>query len=203
MATKLYATPLSHFARKIRILLAELDVPHEIVYVKNLLSTDPADFGGNPILKIPTLVDEEQWVVESDLIARYLVERHDPEDRLRVHSMNANQRNVLSMINAAMAAEVELILSARSGIEGVESIPFFQRYAEAIELCLDWLEKEGKAHWTEELGYLDIALACMWDHLVHYERIPEGKPYDWLKARVAQFAARPAFESTAPINQKL
>ena len=104
MTLRLFATPLSHFARKVRILLAELELDHELVWTENLLSEDPADFGGNPILRIPTLVDGDTWVVESDQIARYLVERHDPADRFGVLALDVAQRNTLASINAAMGA---------------------------------------------------------------------------------------------------
>src|SRR5262245_24148274 len=49
----LYLTPLSHFSRKVRIVLRELDLSYDESYVPNLLSADPADFGGNPILRVP------------------------------------------------------------------------------------------------------------------------------------------------------
>jgi glutathione S-transferase len=117
---KLYATPLSHFARKVRIVLSELQVPFELVFVGDLLSSDPSDFGGNPILRIPTFRDEDHWIVESDQITRYIVERHDPSDRLGRLQLGPDQRNALSMINAAMAAEVEILLATRSGILDIE-----------------------------------------------------------------------------------
>ena len=37
--TQLYATPGSHFARKIRILLSEFQAQHELIYVSSLLSS--------------------------------------------------------------------------------------------------------------------------------------------------------------------
>ncbi|MEM7516128.1 MAG: glutathione S-transferase family protein [Planctomycetota bacterium] len=199
---KLYATPLSHFARKNRILLRELELSHEIVYVENLLSSNAADFGGNPILRIPTLVDGEQFVVESDQIARYLVESYDAQDRFGVLSLTPDQRNLLSMISAAMGAEVEILLSGRSGIAGVESIPYFQRYFEVIRLCLAFLEKQGPDSWTRhEFSYLDIALTCMWDPLAYYGTIPELENHVWLKKRAASFEARSSCVESAPKNQ--
>lgn len=40
MGIRLYATPLSHFARKVRILLEEFKAPHQLVFVDDLLSSD-------------------------------------------------------------------------------------------------------------------------------------------------------------------
>lgn len=200
---KLYATPLSHFARKIYILLHALDLPFELVLVEDLLSSNPEDFGGNPILRIPTLVDEETWVVESDRIAQYLVEEYDPEDRFGVLSMDVAQRNALSMINAAMGAEVEILLSQRSGIDGIQDYHYFQRYYTVIEQCLHWLETEGPFLWpSQDISYLDIALVCMWDHLAHYQAIPEMKRFAWMKKRAQGFGSLDCFRESAPKAQE-
>lgn len=199
MSLRLYATPLSHFARKIRILLQELKIPFELEYVENLLSSDPADFGGNPILRIPTLVDDVHWVVESDQIARHVVERFDPQDRFGVLHRNMQQRNALSMINAAMGAEVEILLSQRSGIEGIQDFNYFRRYYVVIDRCLDWLEAEGAQIWPEQdCSYLDMALACMWDHLAHYQTTAKLEQCPWIAQRVDSLRQRQAFEETAP-----
>lgn len=204
MSLRLYATPLSHFARKVRILLHELDVPFELHFVEDLLSSDPKDFGGNPILRIPTLVDGDAWVVESDQIARHCAERFDPTDRHAVLSLSLRQRNALSMINAAMAAEVEILLSQRSGIEEIESLKYFRRHYRVIEHCLAWLEEAGPSLWTQQgLSYLDIALVCMWEHLEHYETIPNLDAFAWLTQQVDQWKGRPSFLETAPSAQVL
>ncbi len=204
MKPKLYATPLSHFARKVRIVLSELEVPFELLFVGDLLSSDPSDFGGNPILRIPTFRDDDHWIVESDQITRYIVERHDPSDRLgRLHLL-PDQRNALSMINAAMAAEVEILLSTRSGIEDIESYEYFRRYFEVIRRCLRWLESEGPASWVQsEFSYLDIALTCMWDHLDHYDTVENLDRFSWIRERVTTFAARESVVESAPGNQQL
>ena len=204
MTLRLFATPLSHFARKVRILLAELELDHELVWTGNLLSEDPADFGGNPILRIPTLVDGDTWVVESDQIARYLVERHDPADRFGVLALDVAQRNALAMINAAMGAEVELLLSARSGMPDIRQHHYFRRYDTVLRRSLAWLEERGPDLWpAADPSYLDIALACMWDHLAWYGTVGESKgpaleDHSWLAERVARSAGRPSFATTAP-----
>ncbi|NQU49748.1 MAG: glutathione S-transferase family protein [Planctomycetes bacterium] len=196
MALQLYATPLSHFARKIRILLGELGVPFELVFVKDLLSSHPADFGGNPILRIPTLVDGEHWIVESDQIARHVVEKFDAEDHLHCLDMTVDQRNALSMINATMGAEVEILLSARSGIADIQSYSYFQRHYEVIQHCLIWLEKNGKRIWPKnEFSYLDIALICMWDHINYYQTIDNLGDFSLLKQRADMFSSRPSVQS--------
>ena len=164
---RLYLTPLSHFSRKVRIVLRELDLACEETYVPDLLSSDPADFGGNPILRVPVLKDGALFVIESDQIVRHLLETYDRSaDRFAFFSMDAAQRNALSIISAVMGAEVELILSKRSGLVAASGARYFGRYREVIAHGLAWLEERAAAIWpTVEFSYLDIALLCMWDHL--------------------------------------
>ena len=45
----------SHYTRLVRIVAAELGVALSLAPVFNLLSDDPAQFGGNPALKLPVL----------------------------------------------------------------------------------------------------------------------------------------------------
>src|SRR5262245_14544310 len=163
----LYLTPLSHFSRKVRIVLRELGLDCEESYVPNLLSADPSDFGGNPILRVPVLRDGAQWVVESDQIVRYLLETYDRgNDRFAFFSMSTDQRNALSIVSAVMGADVELLLSRRSGLGDQAGGLYFSRYREVIDRGLAWLEGNAATIWPAvELSYLDIALLCMWDHL--------------------------------------
>ena len=77
---KLMLKPLSHFSRKVRIVLEELDLAYSPEYAPDLLSSDPAQFGGNPILRVPVLQDGSDWIVESDAIVRFVLEKYGPGD---------------------------------------------------------------------------------------------------------------------------
>lgn len=197
---RLHLTPQSHFSRKVRIVLAELGISCELVHAPNLLSEDPAHFGGNPILRVPVLEDGDDWVIESDAIVRYLLERHDAgNDRFAFFSMTVAQRNALAMISATMGAEVELLLSQRSGLGAEHEGVYFRRYRVVIRECMSWLEERGPALWPEcDLSYLDIALACMLDHLRYNDMMPRLPECRWLSERAARHAMRPSFASTSP-----
>ena len=196
----LYLTPLSHFSRKVRIVLRELGLACDESYVPNLLSADPADFGGNPILRVPVLRDGASWVVESDQIVRYLLETYDHgSDRFAFFSMTTAQRNALSILSAVMGADVELILSKRSGLADRASWLYFARYRDVIEHGLAWIEGNAAMIWPAvEFSYLDIALLCMWDHLRHGKMLNETVSYPWIDARTLRHAARASVAATAP-----
>lgn len=192
---RLFLTPLSHFSRKVVIVLEELELEYEREYVPDLLSADPADFGGNPVLRVPVLEDGDAWVVESDAIARYLVEKYDPKDRFVLMRMPPAQRNALAFLSSIMGAEVELLLSKRAGTPHDR---FFARYEAVIEHCLAWVEQHAADLWPpEDFSYLDIALTCMADHLQHTGMFPEPNRYPWIQSRVARFAERPSVQSTS------
>lgn len=79
----LHGTPLSHFTRKIRILLAELCVDFDFVRASSVLAISQASYADNPLMRVPTLVHAGTTVIDSEHIARYLVATYDPKDNLR------------------------------------------------------------------------------------------------------------------------
>ncbi len=187
----LVGTPLSHFTRKIRVLALELGIAVEVRWSPGVLAPAGAAYGDNPLMRVPTLLDGDTVVIESDHIARYLVGRHDPADRLGVRSERVLDLNRLAVTGGIMANEVTLILAKRAGTD--TSGAYFDKLRGAIAQGLAWLD----AHTSDgELDYRDIALVCMWQHLEHYALVP--LPYPRLASRVARFADRPAFARTSP-----
>lgn len=196
---QLHGTPLSHFTRKIRILLAELDVAFDFVRESTVLATTPAAYGNNPLLRVPTLVHGDVTLVDSDHIARYLVATFDPHDRLGVTTTRPDDLNRLAVVNGIMANEVVLILAKRGGFADVEQVAYFRKLAGAIDAGLAWLEAHA-ARDHDAFDYADIATVCMWQHLDHYRlsMVSSLDAYPRLASRVAQLAARDSVARTAP-----
>jgi len=192
---QLVGTPLSHFTRKVRIVCAELGIEVELVRPPGVLVAGTAAYGDNPLRRVPTLIDGELHLFESDHIVRYLVARHDPSDRLGVTSVDADALNRLAAINGVMANEVTLILSKRAGGVNMDA-PYFTKLLGSIASTLDWLDARTQVE-APAFNYRDIALVCMWQHLVHYGLLPL-EDYTRVAARVALFADRPSVLSTTP-----
>jgi glutathione S-transferase len=195
--TKLFGTPLSHFTRKVRILLAELDVPFEFVRLTGLLSSEPGAYADHPMMRVPTLVHGDDRVLESDYIARYLVRRYDPQDRFRVLGEEVRDSNRLAVINGIMSNEVVIILAKRGGLHDTDRVVYFRKLLTAIDAGLAWLETETNPS-RAALDYIDIATICMWQHLAYYHLVGGMERYPRLAERVAEFADRPSIASTAP-----
>ena len=106
---KLYASPGSSFARKIRVMLMEKNVSHEVVML-NLW--EPNDFQTiNPIGKVPALrLDDGRVLMNSPLIADYLDGKHpdprfipvDPEARLEVRRLEALADGMMEAVGATL-----------------------------------------------------------------------------------------------------
>lgn len=194
---QLYGTPLSHFTRKIRILLHELGVPFDFVQTPSLLEASTPSYGANPLMRIPTFVDDGTTVIESDHIARYIVETYDPEDRFSVRTPSIAAMNRLAVLNGIMAHEVTLILSQRGGLENLDSVAYFRKLFRSIASGLAWLDREFDPD-AGGFDYVDIATICLWDHAAHYRIVPDLDDYGRIAARAAHFAGRDSVARTAP-----
>lgn len=172
---KLYATPLSHFSRKVRILLDLYEINYEFADIGNVAQTDSMIFGGNPILRVPVLADNKNWLWDSDNIAKYIVEKFDPSDRFRVNNRDFNELNVRSVLNGIMSEEVKLIIARRTGLS-TEGYEFFDKSKLIIKNGLDWLESNAAAFNSKQHGYLEFHLICLWQHLDYYELTPLPYP---------------------------
>jgi glutathione S-transferase len=191
---QLIHTPRSHFARKVRLLLAALAIDVELVDAVNAAEADPARFGPNPLLKVPTLIDAGQPVFESDHIAMHLVRTRDPADRFDVLTADVDVLNARAVLNGVMALEVELILGARSGLDTAQ--PRFAKMREAIVRSLIWLESNA-AVFERGPSYLGFHLLAMRDHVALYDLVPLDYPR--LQAHADTIAALPYAAASKPV----
>lgn len=192
---KLFYTPRSHFARKVRILLKALQVDVELIDAGNAADSDPALFGPNPLMKVPTLVDGEQIVFDSDHIAAYLVRKCDPSDRFDVLTADADTLNARAVMNGVMAAEAELILAARTGID-TSAHRRFDKMRESVRNGLSWLDAHHGL-FPREPSYLTFHAVSMWDHLAFYGLFELRYPQ--LHAQVMRWADAPYIAESKPV----
>ncbi len=179
---KLYYTPKSHYARKDRILIDALNLEVELIDAGNVADQDPGIFANNPLMKVPTLIDEGQNIFESDHIAEYLVRKHDVEDQFDVLSHDPKQKNLQAVLNGVMAAEVELIMAERTGID-TRKYTRFDKFRSSVTQGLQWLENNAD-DFSNEPDYRGFHLVCLWDHLDLYKMFELDYPN--LKRLVAE-----------------
>lgn len=192
---KLYATPLSHFSRKARILLDLYGVPYEFVDVGNVAEGDQAKFADNPLMKVPVLVDDGEWVIESDHVAGYIVSKVDPSDRYRVHTRNLADLNVRAVLNGIMSEEVKVILARRTGVP-TGDYSFFDDALESIRNGFSWLEDRAATFDPSRPTYREFHLVCAWQHIEYYDLVP--LPRARLRAIVDELLSIPELRKTSP-----
>ena len=193
----LIGTPLSHFARKVRIVLHELAIDFDFERVPNLLEFDLSRHGQNPLMRVPTLIDGDLWLIESDHIVRHIVATRAPHDPLHALTPGVAALNQLAVLNGIMANEVTILLAARGGLVDVMAHAYFKKLAQAIAAGLAWLDRELDPD-REGFDYIDVVTVCMWEHLLHYNDLPGLDGYPRIAARVARFSSRDSVTRTTP-----
>ncbi len=113
MALVLYNHPVSSNALKVRFLLAELGLVYEPVYVPFAEPRPESYRELNPFGRIPTLVDGEIVVAESNTVLRYLAAREGRDD-LYPADLAARAR-----VDWAMDAWATIVRPALFGLESV------------------------------------------------------------------------------------
>lgn len=168
---KLYFSNGSPYARKVRIVLAEMGLAYEADVQDRVR---PIAEAPGPTLAIPLLEDGTLRLWESDLIIDYLLRTYPPVQPsassassppfspwLARPDRHWQDMTTLATIATAAASMVNLRLMQDDGITPANS-DYLSRQQTRVERCLDWLEDrvtdEGFAPgW---FSVMDIAFLC-------------------------------------------
>ena len=170
---KLVTTPLSHFGRKVRILLDIYKIPYEVIGVPGnniALVTSPSDAAHNPLMKVPVLQHGKEWVIESDHIASYIIGEFDNKDLFNVNTRNIFDLNARAIMNGVMIDEVRVITAGRHKVSIDNS--YFKKAQLSVGNGLNWLEQNNLKFNRNMPTYREFHLICMWDHLKYYNFVP-------------------------------
>jgi len=193
----------SHFTRVAAIFAHELGVPFELQVVHDLASVDASRFGGNPMLKVPTLHVGTSSVFGTENICRALVEHAgrsgDPRIVLAEHITDAVVRSAQELVWSAMLAQVQL----RMGIT-VANLPadnvFFVKAAAGLTGALTWLEERlddvrGRLPAPRDLSLFEVTLFCLVEHVAFRPTVALD-PFPELREFAARFGERAAAART-------
>ena len=199
---KLYASPASSFARKIRVMLIEKNVSHEVEMV-NLW--EPNELQKiNPIGKVPALkLDDGRVLISSPLIADYVDSKYpnprfipaDTDSRTEVRRWEA-------LADGTMDAVGTSLYEMRFHDEAKRSQAWLDRQRSKIDAGLAALEGMlGDRTWCvgNAMSLADVAIACHLGFITlrvpHY--FPQGK-YPNLARLQKSMEARESLRKTAP-----
>lgn len=196
---RLYGRSSSHFTRVAAIFAHELGIPFELVVVHDLASTDASRYGGNPMLKVPTLHVDALSIFGTENICRALVEhagrRGDPRIILAEDTTDSTLRSAQELVWSAMAAQVQL----RMGLAVAKLPPdnvFFVKAAEGLSGALAWLDARlgdlrGRLYPQRELSLIEVTLFCLVEHIAFRPTV-SLQPFPELRTFAAAFGERPA-----------
>ncbi len=198
---KLYGSPGSPFARKVRIVLAEKNIPHDYIVARGSAPDSPVP-AFNPLGKIPTLVrDDGRALYDSPVIVEYLdalgsgprLIPEDFESRIEVKRWEA-------LGDGITEATVNINHEYREPADKQRSKAWFDKQRQKIDRGLALMEADlGKREFCfgdrytladiaagYALAYLDFALA----------EVEWRKAHPALARLAERLAARPSFSST-------
>lgn len=199
---KLYISPASSFARKIRVMLIEKNVPHEVIVTNVWEANDYQTV--NPVGKVPALkLDDGRVLINSPLIADYVDGKHptprfipaDAEARLEVRRWEA-------VADGAMDAVAASLYENRFHDEATRSQAYLTRLRGKIDAGFAALDNFlGERAWLvgNAMSLADLAITCHLGFLA--VRAPHLFPQDRFRnlARLWKtMEARESMKKTVP-----
>ncbi|MGH8494460.1 MAG: glutathione S-transferase [Moraxellaceae bacterium] len=198
---KLIASPTSPFARKVRIVLAEKNIPFEfIVDIPWDADTEVPKF--NPLGKIPVLVRESgDTLYDSRVIVEYLEDFKpwpllvpvDAEDRIAVKKWEA--------LADGIADAAAIIFLERKRPQAQQSPDWLARQMRKIENGLATMETSVTGPWCAGAAFTlaDIAVGCTLGYLdLRFPDIKWREQHPALARISAALAERTSFQNTVP-----
>lgn len=200
---KLFMTPNSPYARKVRVMLAEKHIECEMVEVPSLAAPDSPVPAYNPLGKVPTLVlDDGTSLYDSIVIVDYL-DHKTPVARLIPQDNNhrAVVRRWEALADGICDAAVAVVMEGRRAPERQDET-VIERQALKVQRGLATLaEGLGDGKWVmgERFTLADIAVGVMLGYVAL--RMPEinwREQYPNLDRLYQQLLSRPSFKDTVP-----
>lgn len=192
----------SHFTRVARIFAHELGVPFELVPVHDMTRDDPATYGDNPALKLPTLRLGDERVFGTENICRTLAELSGsakrvvwPEDARALVARSAQE-----LAWHGMAAQVQLVFGTMVAKLPAENV-YFAKGHEGFVGALRWLDEHLEEAIAglpapRDLSLFEVVLFCLVEHIAFRATMPLDACPSLVRFARA-FAARPSAELTA------
>jgi glutathione S-transferase len=198
--------PGSPFARMVRVLARELDLPMREVVVDDF-PPDPDLMRMNPLGQVPVLVVGQNAYFPTEIALAALGEaaqsRSPVPAPLRLSGYDLDRRQVLVVVlglgDQIVARQYRQWAGLAPGKPNRLGFDMDERAMARIEATLDWLETRASPTGFDPAGLSlpDIALACLILWTESRGPIPwRGRPH--LEALVDDLSRRDSFAATAP-----
>lgn len=200
MTVRIIGRSSSHFTRTVRVFAHESGVSYAWQPLLNLMSESPADYGGNPALKLPILETPEGAWFGALQICRELVRRATapvravwPEDLADRTAANAQE-----LVVQGMATEVALIM--RGLPAPAVASPADAKARASLANTLRWLDQQLPAAVRtlpadRTVSFLEVTSFCFIRHL-DFRAVTDTAGYANLRAFCAAYGDRPSLLAT-------
>lgn len=200
---KLFITPNSPYARKVRVMLAEKRIECELVVVESLAAPDSPVIAHNPLGKVPTLVlDDGTSLYDSVVIVDYLdhktpVSRLIPQD----NTHRALVRRWEALADGICDAAVAVVMEKRRAPEKQDETTIARQMLKVERGLKVMSEDMGDGKWAidDRFTLADIAAGCALGYVDL--RLPEigwRELYPNLGQLYELMLERQAFRDSAP-----
>jgi glutathione S-transferase len=199
---KLYSSPASPYARKVRMVIAERKLVTLVEEVTVATSEDPAELlAANPLGKIPALVTDEGFsLYDSPVICAYL-DAHPKAEGPRLRPHTGDERWLVMRAEALGDGLMDLglhLIGDKRKPEGEKSPTSVKRWHSQLYRALDAAPETLRALPAEfNLGHLALVAALGYLDFRHDDlNWREGR--DELARWFESVASRPSVAATAP-----
>jgi len=204
-----YEHPLSPYAQKVKIALAEKGIPFECRVPDFVSGQDPDFAAANPRLEVPALVDGDTRVFDSTVILEYIEDRWPTPPLL---PSTAAERARVRMIEEVCDTYYEAIVWAATEIRvfrratGDQAERLLSRGTRQIAGANAWLERQlGDRAWFNgaTFGWGDVAVAPFVHGAASTGSAPEpgSRLAAWLERARARPSVGAAFDAAAQSMQ--
>jgi hypothetical protein len=191
----------SHFTRITRIFAAEMHLDYSFQVVRDLMSSEPADYGGNPALRIPSLRTPRGVWFGALNVCRELWRQSNPRPHV-VWPEDLDQpvlANAQELVLQAMATEVSLVM-AKVADASSDGNAHQVKMRKSLLNMMAWLDENANSVLAalpprRDLSYLEVSLYCLVTHLEFRGVLPTA-PYSELNGFCQRFATRPSVSET-------
>jgi len=200
---KLYMSPASPFARKVRVIILELDLGRLVEEIAVNPAASDELRRTNPLGKIPALIlDDGSTLIDSPVICEYLNEmgggKFFPGMTIWREVSGRWRALTLQALGDGVADAAVALIYEKRRPEGENSQAFIDKQTAVIARSLDALER---ARFAEKITIGEIAVGCALGYLDFREVMPgwrDTRPN--LSAWYEGFAKYPSMAATAPAN---
>lgn len=199
-AVRIVGRRSSLFTRVALMFAEELGITYELEPIYDMTATDPALYGDNPALKLPSLRRGESSLFGARNICLALAEISGPTLRIVWPEQLRDDlsRNAQELVWHAMGAQVQLVFGTMVAKLPAENV-YFAKARAGLDNSLHWLDRHAAQILAllpaRDISLLEVELLCLLEHLVFRATLPLA-PYPALLHFSETFAARPSAQRT-------